>query len=67
MEAVYTYDAVKVYALAVDKILRRNGDICNGTEVIQTIIEMGSYPSDIQGINVTFLAFSIHSHDNILA
>ena len=53
MEAVYTYDAVKVYALSVDKILKRQGDICNGTEVVQTIIDMGSYPSDIQGINVS--------------
>ena len=53
MEAVYTYDAVKVYALSVDKILKRQGDICNGTEVVETIINMGSYPSDIQGINVS--------------
>ena len=54
MEAVYTYDAVKVYALAIDQILQKSGDICNGTDVVQTIIKMGSYPSDIQGINVRF-------------
>ena len=53
MEAVYTYDAVKVYALSIHKILQRQGDICNGTDVVQTIINMGSYPSDIQGINVS--------------
>ena len=59
MEAVYTYDAVKVYALSIHKILQRQGDICNGTDVVQTIINMGSYPSDIQGINV-----SIHTANN---
>ena len=53
MEAIYTYDAVKVYALALHRILQRQGDVCNGTDIVQTIIEMGSYPSDIQGINVT--------------
>ena len=53
MEAIYTYDAVKVYALALHQILERQGNVCNGTDVVQTIIEMGSYPSDIQGINVT--------------
>ena len=53
MEAVYTYDAVKVYALSVHKILQKQGDICNGTDIVQTIIKMGSYPSDIQGINVS--------------
>ena len=58
MEAVYTYDAVKVYALSIHKILQRQGDICNGTDVVQTIIKMGSYPSDIQGINVsTYTAY----------
>ena len=64
--AIYTYDAVKVYAMAVDQILRRNGDICNGTEVVRTIIEMESYPSDIQGINVSNIfpcpvVYSVHS------
>ena len=56
MEAIYTYDAVKVYALALHRILQRQGgggNVCNGTDIVQTIIEMGSYPSDIQGINVT--------------
>ena len=52
MEAIYTYDAVKVYALALHQILQKQGDICNGTDIVQTIIQMGSYPSDIQGINV---------------
>lgn len=53
MEAVYTYDAVKVYALAAHKIISSGGDIRNGTEVVETIIKMRTYPSDILGINVT--------------
>ena len=54
MEAIYTYDAVKVYALALHKTIEARGDVCNGTEIVRTIIQMGSYPSDIQGINVSF-------------
>ena len=61
MEAVYTYDAVKVYALSIHKILQRQGDICNGTDVVQTIINMGSYPSDIQGINVSIQQTILHN------
>ena len=53
MEAIYTYDAVKVYAMALHEILSGNGDICNGSHVVRTIIDMRTYPSDIQGINVT--------------
>ena len=53
MEAVYIYDAVKLYALAVHEIMQSGQDPRNGTEVIQTIIKLGKYPSDIQGINVT--------------
>ena len=53
MEAVYIYDAVKLYALAAHDILEHNGDPKNGTKIVETITQLGRYPSDIQGINVT--------------
>ena len=53
MEAVYIYDAVKLYALAAHEILEHDGDPRNGTKVVETITQLGRYPSDIQGINVT--------------
>ena len=55
MEAVYTYDAVKVYALAAHQVISNGGDIRNGSEVVKAIIKMRSYPSDILGINVNNL------------
>ena len=63
MEAVYTYDAVKVYALAAHQIMQRNGDVCNGTDLVKTIIDMGSYPSDIQGINVSSICIDLEEAD----
>ena len=53
MEAVYIYDAVKLYALAAHEILEHDGDPRNGTKIVETITQLGRYPSDIQGINVT--------------
>ena len=53
MEAVYIYDAVKLYALAAHDILEHDGDPKNGTKIVETITQLGRYPSDIQGINVT--------------
>ncbi len=52
MEAMYTYDAVKLYAMAADEVLKKNGNIRNGTDIVQTIIQMGKYKSDIQGVMV---------------
>ena len=50
---MYTYDAVKLYAMAAHKVLEHNGDIRNGTKIVETIIEMGKYYSDIQGTEVS--------------
>ena len=52
IEAIYTYDAVKLYAQAAHEVLSKGGDVRNGTDIVQTIIRMGKYMSDIQGIEV---------------
>jgi guanylate cyclase len=46
------YDAVTVYARAVHAVLAKGGDPRDGAAVIRAAIEMGSYPSDLQGDNV---------------
>jgi hypothetical protein len=57
IEAIYTYDAVKLYAQAAHEVLSKGGDVRNGTDVVQTIIRMGKYMSDIQGIAVSNIIF----------
>jgi hypothetical protein len=52
IEAIYTYDAVKLYAQAAHQVLVKGGDVRNGSDIVQTIISMGKYMSDIQGIEV---------------
>ena len=37
---------------AAHDVLSKGGDVRNGTDIVQTIIRMGSYMSDIQGIEV---------------
>ncbi len=41
MEAAFMYDAVKVYAHAADIVLKRGGDLRNGTDVVGAIIGGG--------------------------
>lgn len=52
MEAAFLYNAVKVFAAGADEVLREGGDLRNGGRVVQSIINTGSYRSDIQGIDV---------------
>ena len=38
MYAAYLYDAVKLYADALDEVLKEGGDFKNGTSVIEKVI-----------------------------
>ena len=49
IEAAYMYDAVKIYAEAVHRVLASGHDHRNGTRVIEEVIAAKSYYSDIQG------------------
>lgn len=51
IEAAYMYDAVKIYAEAVHRVLASGHDHRNGTRVIEEVIAAKSYYSDIQGIH----------------
>ena len=44
------YDAVKIYAEAVHRVLASGHDHRNGTRVIEEVIAAKSYYSEIQGI-----------------
>ena len=44
------YDAVKIYAEAVHRILASGHDYRNGTRVIEEVILAKSYYSEIQGM-----------------
>ena len=50
IEAAYMYDAVKIYAEAVHRVLASGHDHRNGTRVIEEVIAAKSYYSEIQGI-----------------
>ena len=47
------YDAVKMYAEAVHRVLAAGHDHRNGTRVIEEVIAAKSYYSDIQGLDLT--------------
>ena len=49
IEAAYMYDAVKIYAEAVHRVLASGHDHRNGTRVIEEVIAAKGYYSEIQG------------------
>ena len=52
IEAAFMYDAVLLYAIAAHRVLAQGGDLTNGTEVIDQILNR-TYFSTLQNANIT--------------